>query len=294
MRARRRAVRVLRVPLPAHRPRARRALAARPGDGLLPERRAEPASYTWRVIAPPLEPTIELAPPDPSIGNHHTFTFSSTEPNATFECRITPNPFQQQPVRALPVAAHLLQPAGRRVPVRGPRRQRVRHRRRDPGRVQLRGRQPARHDDPRRARAARSRAAPPRSPSPPASPAPTFECSLDGDDFIECLSPAHVPRRRECRFPELAPRHPHLHGPGRSTSTATSTRRPRSSPGRSSSRPSRRRRSSPGRPIRRPPRAPASRSPRRRRLDLRVLARRRRLRGLRLDRGVQRPRPRQP
>ena len=52
-----------------------------------------PAEYRWRSIAPPLEPTIDSAPPEPSVGNSHTFTFSSTEPNATFRCRITPNPF---------------------------------------------------------------------------------------------------------------------------------------------------------------------------------------------------------
>ena len=109
-----------------------------------------PASYTWRSIAPPLEPTIESAPPDPSVGNTHTFSFSSTEPNATFKCRITPNPFHintfepcENPhtYTGLPDGEYLFEV------LRG---QRVRHRRRDPGRAQLRGRQPARHDDPRR------------------------------------------------------------------------------------------------------------------------------------------------
>ena len=51
-----------------------------------------PARYQWRVIAPPLEPTITVVPPEPSVGNSHTFEFVSDEPNATFECRITPNP----------------------------------------------------------------------------------------------------------------------------------------------------------------------------------------------------------
>ena len=54
----------------------------------------EPASYTWRSVAPPLEPIIGTVPPEPSQGNAHTFEFSAqNEPNATFECRITPNPF---------------------------------------------------------------------------------------------------------------------------------------------------------------------------------------------------------
>ncbi|HEV2952314.1 MAG TPA: hypothetical protein VGZ51_09425, partial [Actinomycetota bacterium] len=56
---------------------------------------SEPARHQWRLISPPLEPTIDSTPPDPSPGPDHTFTFSSTEPNATFKCRITPNPFLQ-------------------------------------------------------------------------------------------------------------------------------------------------------------------------------------------------------
>ncbi|HEV2950983.1 MAG TPA: hypothetical protein VGZ51_02675, partial [Actinomycetota bacterium] len=56
---------------------------------------AEPARHEWRLVSPPLEPTITVTPPDPSPGPEHTFEFTSTEPNATFECRITPNPFLQ-------------------------------------------------------------------------------------------------------------------------------------------------------------------------------------------------------
>ena len=51
-----------------------------------------PARHEWRSIAPPLEPTITSVPPEPSIGNSHTFEFTTDEPNGTFECRITPNP----------------------------------------------------------------------------------------------------------------------------------------------------------------------------------------------------------
>ncbi len=59
-----------------------------------------PASYEWKVIAPPLEPTIEQTPLEPSTGNAHTFTFSYNEPDHTFECRITPNPFLQNQFEA--------------------------------------------------------------------------------------------------------------------------------------------------------------------------------------------------
>ena len=82
-----------------------------------------------------------------------------------------------EPVRAVLVAALVHEPAGRRVPVRGARGERVRDRRRDPGRVELRGRRAARHDHRRPGRPRRPRAGGPRSPSPPASRAPSSSAS---------------------------------------------------------------------------------------------------------------------
>ena len=70
VRARRRAVRVVRVAVPDQElaaGRARRSSCARI-DVFLGNVEPTPASYTWRVIAPPLEPTIDSAPPEPERG----------------------------------------------------------------------------------------------------------------------------------------------------------------------------------------------------------------------------------
>ena len=109
------------------------------------------AVYEWRSVAPPLEPTIESTPPEPSIGNTHTFTFSSTEQNATFECRITPNPFLQNQFEAcssphtytgLPDGEYLFQVrAVNEYGIAGE----------IPAEWSFDGRQPARHGDRRRA-----------------------------------------------------------------------------------------------------------------------------------------------
>jgi parallel beta-helix repeat protein len=55
---------------------------------------ATPATYTWKVAAPPSDqtaPDITLGPerPDPiTVRNGWTFTFSSEDPSATFECSL--------------------------------------------------------------------------------------------------------------------------------------------------------------------------------------------------------------
>ena len=151
-----------------------------------------PARYEWRSIAPPLEPTIDSAPADPSVGDRHEFSFSSTEPNATFECRITPNPFHNntfEPCESphaytgLPDGEYLFQV--RAVNEYG-----------------IAGEIPAEHSF--------EVANPPDTtivggPSgttesttggiafTSSEPGSEFECSYDGEPFVECLSPAVFP-----------------------------------------------------------------------------------------------------
>jgi hypothetical protein len=48
---------------------------------------AEPASYTWTIIGPP-ETTIDSGPEGEVTSASATFTFSASESDATFECRI--------------------------------------------------------------------------------------------------------------------------------------------------------------------------------------------------------------
>ena len=166
----------------------------------------EPESYTWRVIAPPLEPTIEQTPPEPSTGNEHTFTFSSTEPNATFRCRVTPNPFQQtqftdcttpHTIRNLPDGEYLFEViavneygiAGE-IPAEW-------------------GFEVANAPDtsivggPQAVTASRNAAIAFVSSEPSAEA--TFECSLDGDAFTECLNPFIVPDPNEFVPPDCLP-----------------------------------------------------------------------------------------
>ena len=230
---------------------ARRAHVPGARDRHLRQRRAEPASYTWRCIAPPLEPTIESAPPEPSAGPQHTFTFSSTEPNATFECRITPNPFHEQPFEPCTSPHTYTEPAGRRVPVRG----------RAVNEFGIAGEIPAECDF--------EVAIPPDTTIVAGPSGPTAQhdrrlrlhlqrAGLDASSarstassFGECLSPAMFPDA-EHRLPGDLARHAHLRGRRRSTSTATSTRRPPAAPGRSSRTRRPRRRSSTGRTARPP------------------------------------------
>jgi parallel beta-helix repeat protein len=57
----------------------------------------QPAVHEWTVVAPPdttpPETTIDVAPPSPTTETSATFTFSSDEPMATFECRLDVQPF---------------------------------------------------------------------------------------------------------------------------------------------------------------------------------------------------------
>ena len=161
-----------------------------------------PASFTWRVIAPPLEPTIVSAPADPSTGNSHTFAFTSDEPNATFECRITPNPFHQNTFTpcssphtytALPDGEYLFEvravnefgiageiPAEWSFEVANA-----------PDTTILSGPSGTTESTTGAIAFASS------------EPGSTFECSLDGEAFTECLSPAVFPDT-ELGWPELS------------------------------------------------------------------------------------------
>jgi large repetitive protein len=47
-----------------------------------------PASHTWTVDTVAPDTTIVNGPPDPSASGVATFTFTSSEPNSTFECKI--------------------------------------------------------------------------------------------------------------------------------------------------------------------------------------------------------------
>ena len=171
-----------------------------------------PASYTWRVVAPPLEPTIIDAPSDPSVGSSHTFAFTTTEPNGTFACRITPSPvqvntftpcssphtynnlddgeyiFEVIAVNEFGIAGEI--PAEYSFEVANP-----------PDTTILAG--PSGTTD-------RTRDAFAFASSEPMS---TFECSLDGEAFTECLSPAQFPDT-EARLAGAEPRHPHVRGAG--------------------------------------------------------------------------------
>ena len=171
-----------------------------------------PARYQWRVIAPPLEPTITVVPPEPSIGNAHTFEFISDEPNATFECRITPNPlhvntfepcdtphtyrnlpdgeylFQVRAVNEFGIAGEL--PAEHSFEVGNP-----------PDTTILAG--PSGTVESTTAAIAFSSS----------EPGSTFECSLDGEPFVECLSPAVFPDT-EIPWPELSLGTAHVRGAG--------------------------------------------------------------------------------
>ena len=165
-----------------------------------------PASYSWRVIAPPLEPTIESTPPEPSTGNEHTFTFSSTEQNATFRCRVTPNPFQQtqftncstpHTIRNLPDGEYIFEViavneygiAGE-IPAEW-------------------GFEVANAPDtsivggPQAVTSSRNAAIAFITSEPSAEA--TFECSLDGDAFTECLNPFIVPDPNEYVPPDCLP-----------------------------------------------------------------------------------------
>ena len=128
--ARRRAVRELRDALPDRADHAGPARLPGPAQSTStatsnPSRRGT----SGVLIAPPLEPTIESTPPDPSPGRrpHLHVLLDRAERHVRMPHHAEPVP--EQPVRAVLVAAHVHEPAGRRLPVPGARGQRVRHRR---------------------------------------------------------------------------------------------------------------------------------------------------------------------
>ena len=94
-----------------------------------------PASRSFTVDTTPPNTTIDPAPPGPPTTPRPSFTFSSSEPNSSFECRLDSN--QEADFQQLQLA-EVLQLAGRRRPhLRGPGHRRGRNTDPTPGLAQL-------------------------------------------------------------------------------------------------------------------------------------------------------------
>ena len=243
--ARRRAVRELRVAVPAHRTCCRGEhtfrVSARPTSTATSSRR--PRRYTWRCIAPPLEPTIDARRrPSRARATPHVHLLLDRA-DATFECRLTPARSTQR-VRAVLLAA-------RRTPTCSTASTSSRCARSTSTASRARSRASS---------ASRSRSRPTRRSSRPAgTTASTCErvrlhVQRAGRDvrvlarrrgFVECLSPAMFPDTDGLAAAAASARTPSRCR--RSTPWATSTRRPATRTWTSSDRRRRRRRSSPAR-----------------------------------------------